>query len=146
VSVAGAAVGLAQAALDEAVRHATGRRQFGSSLAELGPMPHLLATCWTEIEMARSLTYTAAARAAADPLANLDWSSMAKVAATETAGRVVDRALQIMGRFGLITGSKIERLYRDARPMRIYEGGNEVLLGQLARRLTRRPTREQTAS
>jgi acyl-CoA dehydrogenase len=44
-----------------------------------------------------------------------------------------------MGRFGLIAGSKIERLYRNARPMRIYEGGSEVLIGQLARRLTRAP-------
>jgi len=61
------------------------------------------------------------------------------VNATEIAGRVVDRAVQVMGRFGLIAGSKIERLYRNARPMRIYEGGSEVLIGQLARRLTRAP-------
>jgi len=137
VSVAGAAVGLAQAALDEAVRHTTGRRQFGSALAELGPIPQLLGTSWLEIEQARLLTYQAASRAAADPLGNLHLSSMAKVAATEAAGRVTDRAVQMMGRFGLITGSKIERLYRNARPMRIYEGGNEVLLGQLGRKLTK---------
>ena len=139
VSVAGAAVGLAQAALDEAVRHTTSRSQFGSRLADLGPIPHLLGTSWAEIEMARVFTYKAAALAAADPLKNLDWSSMAKVNATEIAGRVVDRAVQVMGRFGLIAGSKIERLYRNARPMRIYEGGSEVLIGQLARRLTRAP-------
>jgi acyl-CoA dehydrogenase len=137
VSVAGAAVGLAQAALDEAVRHTTSRSQFGARLADLGPIPHLLGTSWAEIEMARVFTYKAAALAAADPLANLDWSSMAKVNATEIAGRVVDRAVQVMGRFGLIAGSTIERLYRNARPMRIYEGGSEVLVGQLARRLTR---------
>jgi acyl-CoA dehydrogenase len=138
VSVAGAAVGLAQAALDEAVRHAAGRVQFGEPLARIGPIPHMLGTSWAEVESARALTYRAAALAAADPLANLDWSSMAKVAATETAGRVVDRAVQVMGRFGLVTGSRIERLYRNARPMRIYEGGTEVLTGQLSRRLVRR--------
>ena len=137
VSVAGAAVGLAQAALDEAVRHTTGRRQFGSALAELGPIPQLLGTSWMEIEQARLLTYRAASLAAGDPLGNLHLSSMAKVAATETAGRVTDRAVQMMGRFGLIAGSPIERLYRNARPMRIYEGGNEVLLGQLGRKLTK---------
>ena len=137
VSVAGAAVGLAQAALDEALRHTTRRRQFGKALAELGPIPTMLAQSWLEIEQARVLTYLAASRAARDPLGNLDMSSMAKVAATETAGRVTDRAVQMMGRFGLVTGSTIERLYRNARPMRIYEGGNEVLLGQLARRLVK---------
>lgn len=139
VSVAGSAVGLAQAALDEAVRHTTGREQFGITLARLGPIPQMLGTCWTEVEQARLLTYAAATRAAADPLGALHWSSMAKVAATEAAGRVVDRCVQMMGRFGVVSGSTIERLYRNARPMRIYEGGNEVLLGQLAKTLTRPP-------
>lgn len=146
VTVAGAAVGLAQAALDEAVRHTAGRRQFGSALAELGPIPQMIGTSWMEIEQARVLTYLAASRAAEDPLANLHFSSMAKVAATETAGRVTDRAVQMMGRFGLIAGSTIERLYRNARPMRIYEGGNEVLLGQLGRKLTKRATASSSPS
>ena len=143
VSVAGAAVGLAQAALDEAIRHTSGRKQFGRPLVETGPIPHLLGLSWTEIESARALTYRAADRAGRDPLGTLDLSSMAKVAATETAGRVVDRAVQVMGRFGLVTGSKVERLYRNARPMRIYEGGNEVLTGQLARRLVRLTERQR---
>ncbi|GGM20849.1 acyl-CoA dehydrogenase family protein [Dactylosporangium sucinum] len=138
VSVAGAAVGLAEAALREAVRHTTGRSQFGTPLARLGPVPALLATCWTEIEMARALTYRAAAAAARDPRASLHLSSMAKVGATETAGRVVDRCVQVMGRFGLVRGSVIERLYREARPMRIYEGSTEVLLDALAKQLVKR--------
>jgi acyl-CoA dehydrogenase len=137
VSVAGAAVGLAQAALDEAVRHTSGREQFGVPLARLGPVPMLLAQSWTDIEMARALTYKAAAAAALDPLANLHLSSLAKVGATEAAGRVVDRAVQVMGRFGLVRGSKIERLYREARPMRIYEGASEVLYDSLAKRLVK---------
>jgi acyl-CoA dehydrogenase len=135
VSVAGAALGVADAALNEAVRHTTGREQFGVPLAKLGPVPSLLALSWTEIEMARSLTYRAAAAAARDPLANLHLSSMAKVGATEVAGRVTDRAVQVMGRFGLVRGSVIERLYREARPMRIYEGSTEVILDSLARKL-----------
>lgn len=142
VSVAGAAVGLAQAALDEAVRHTTGREQFGVQLARLGPVPNLLAQSWVEIEMARSLTYRAAAAAARDPLANLHLSSMAKVGATEVAGRVVDRAVQVMGRFGLVRGSVIERLYREARPMRIYEGATEVILDSLAKQLVKPHSRK----
>jgi acyl-CoA dehydrogenase len=138
VSVAGAALGVAQAALDEALRHTTGRVQFGVPLARLGPVPSLLALSWTEIEMARSLTYRAAAAAARDPRASLHLSSMAKVGATEVAGRVVDRAVQVMGRFGLVRGSVIERLYREARPMRIYEGSTEVILDSLARQLVKR--------
>lgn len=137
VSVAGAAVGLAQAALTEAVRHTATREQFGKPLARLGPVPALLAMSWTEIEMARALTYRAAAAASADPLASLHLSSLAKVGATEAAGRVVDRAVQVMGRFGLERGSKIERLYRAARPMRIYEGATEVIFDSLAKRLVK---------
>jgi acyl-CoA dehydrogenase len=137
VSVAGAAVGLAQAALDEAVRHTSGRSQFGVPLARLGPVPMLLAQSWTDIEMARALTYRAAAAAARDPLPNLHLSSLAKVGATEAAGRVVDRAVQVMGRFGLVRGSKIERLYREARPMRIYEGASEVIYDSLAKHLVK---------
>jgi acyl-CoA dehydrogenase len=138
VSVAGAAVGVAQAALDEALRHTSGREQFGVPLARLGPVPSLLALSWTEIEMARSMTYRAAAAAARDPYANLNLSSMAKVGATEVAGRVVDRAVQVMGRFGIVRGSVIERLYREARPMRIYEGATEVILDSLAKQLLKR--------
>ena len=87
--------------------------------------------------MARSLAYRAAAAAARDPLANLNLSSMAKVGATEVGGRVVDRAVQVMGRFGLVRGSVIERLYREARPMRIYEGSTEVILDSLAKQLVK---------
>jgi len=141
VSVAGAAVGLAQSALEEAVRHAAGREQFGVSLARLGSIPGDLAMAWTEIEMARTLTYRAAAAAARDPLGNLHLSSMAKVGATEVAARVVDRAVQVMGRFGLVRGGKIERLYREARPMRIYEGSTEVILDSLAKQLVKGLTR-----
>lgn len=137
VSVAGAAVGLAQGALDEAIRHTTTREQFGAPLWKLGTVGASLASSWIDIEMVRSLTYRAASAAARDPLANLHLSSMAKVAATEAAGRVTDRCVQAMGRFGLIRGSKIERLYRDARPMRIYEGSTEVIYDSLARKLVK---------
>jgi acyl-CoA dehydrogenase len=141
VSVAGAAVGTAQAALDDALAHTTGREQFGTMLARLGPVPQMLALSWTEIEMARSFTYQVAQAAAADPLGSLHLSSMAKLGATEVAGRVVDRSVQVMGRFGLVRGSRIERLYRAARPMRIYEGSTEVLLDALSKQLIKEARR-----
>lgn len=137
VSVAGAAIGTAQAALDDALEYTTGREQFGVALARLGPVPQMLAMSWTEIEMARSFTYQVAEAAAKDPSGSLHLSSMAKVGATEIAGRVVDRSVQVMGRFGLVRGTRIERLYRDARPMRVYEGATEVLLDALSKQLIR---------
>jgi acyl-CoA dehydrogenase len=136
VSVAGAAVGLAQAALEEAVRHTRTRIQFGRPLARLGAVAQMLADSWTEIEMARLLAYRAGSMARDNPAGSLHHSSMAKLAATETACRVVDRCVQMMGRFGLIRDSKIERLYRQARPMRIYEGASEVLRLGIAKQLT----------
>ena len=135
VSVAGSAVGLAQAALDEALKHAQTREQFGKPLMALGAVSQSIALSWTEVETARAITYRAGSLAKADPLASLDYSSIAKVSATEAASRVVDRSVQTMGRFGLVRGSKIERLYRNARPLRVYEGATEVLLDSLARRL-----------
>jgi acyl-CoA dehydrogenase len=135
-SVAGGAVGLANAALEEAVRHATTREQFGKPLARLGAVEQMLAESWAELEMARLLTYRAAMLARDNPpRQTLAHSSMAKLAATEIAGRIVDRSVQIMGRFGLIRDSKVERLYRAARPMRIYEGATEVLRGSVSREL-----------
>ena len=137
VSVAGAAVGLAQAALEEAIGHATNREQFGLPLARLGGVPASLATSWVEVEMGRAMAYRAADAAARDAQAGLHLSSIAKVGATEMAARVTDRCVQVMGRFGLVRGSKIERLYREARPMRIYEGSTEVILDSLAKKLVR---------
>src|SRR5690606_13177314 len=128
VSVAGSAVGLAQAALDEAKAHVLRREQFGRPLIELGAVGQKRAQSWTDVEAARAFVSRAASLAKSDPLGHLDFSSMTKVHETEAAAAVVDRSLQVMGRFGLVRGSKIERLYRTARPLRIYEGATEVLL------------------
>lgn len=137
VTVAASGVGLAQAALDEARSHALAREQFGKPLIELGAVSQKLAQSWTDVEAARAFVYRAAALAKSDPLGHLDYSSMAKVHATEAAAQVADRSMQTMGRFGLVRGSKIERLYRNARPLRVYEGATEVLLDSLARRLAK---------
>jgi acyl-CoA dehydrogenase len=135
VSVAGAACGLAAGALEEAARHARSREQFGRPLLKHGPVAQLLADSWNDLEMARLLTFQAATFARSDPAAAPNRSSMAKVAATEAAGRIVDRCVQVMGRWGLVAGTPIERYYRQARPMRLYEGASEVLKLGIARTL-----------
>ena len=136
-SVAGAAVGLMEGALEIAARHAAERHQFGRPLVRLGAVANLLADSWADLESSRLLAYSAADRARLDPATTLDYSSMAKLVATEAAGRVVDRCVQVMGRWGLIKGSRIEQYYRQARPMRIYEGASEVLRMGIANRLCR---------
>ena len=135
ISVAGAAVGLMDGALACAANHAATREQFGRPLVRLGPVAGLLADSWAELESTRLLAYATAEAARDDPSAHLDRSSLAKLAATEAASRVVDRCVQVMGRWGLIRGSDIERYYRQARPMRIYEGASEVLRLGIATRL-----------
>jgi acyl-CoA dehydrogenase len=124
-----------EGALREAVKHCSNREQFGRPLAKHGPVATLLADSWADLESSRYLTYQTASLAGVDPGKNLDRSSLAKLAATEAATRVVDRCVQTMGRWGLIRGSKIEKFYRQARPMRVYEGASEVLRLGIAARL-----------
>ncbi len=135
ISVAAAAVGLAQRALEEAARHAARREQFGRPLVRLGPVAGHLADAWADVASTRLLTYEAARLAGEDPRAHLEHSSLAKLAATEACSRVVDRCVQVMGRWGLVAGSRIERCYRQARAMRIYEGASEVIRLGVARQL-----------
>ena len=143
ISVAGAAVGLMDGALTCAANHAAVREQFGRPLVRLGPVAGLLADSWAELEATRLLAYATAEAAREDPSAHLDRSSLAKLAATEAASRVVDRCVQVMGRWGLIRGSDIERYYRQARPMRIYEGASEVLRLGIAARLCDEVAKQQ---
>ena len=125
-SVGAAAVGFAQRALEEAIRFSKTRRQFGRVIAEFQGIEFKLAEMATELEAARLLVYQAAW---AHDCGNADAkqkSSMAKFYATEAAQRIVDQALQIHGGSGLIAGSIMERLYRDVRALRIYEGTSEI--------------------
>jgi len=125
-SVGAAACGMAARALTEALRHARERRQFGRPLARFQAIRFKIADMATELEAARLLVYQAA-RAHDDGAADLARiSSMAKLFATEAAQRIVDESLQIHGGRGLVEGSIMERLYRDIRALRIYEGTSEI--------------------
>jgi acyl-CoA dehydrogenase len=124
-SVAGAAVGFAQRALDEALAHATHRALFGKTLADFQLTQAALADMATGIDAARLLTYRAAWLRDSGQRATRE-VAMAKMTATETAQQVIDRAVQLFGGRGIARGEVVERLYRDIRALRIYEGATEV--------------------
>lgn len=134
-SVGAAACGMAGRALDEAITYAKTRRQFGQTLAEHQLIQEKLADMMTELDAARLLVYRAAYLKDAGVERVTREASEAKLYATEAAGRIVDSALQIHGGAGLVHGSVTERLYRDVRALRIYEGTSEiqklVIAGQL---------------
>ena len=134
-SVGAAACGMARRALDHSVRYASGRKQFGQLLAEHQLVQAKLADMITELDAARLLVYRAAfARDTTSDRVTRE-ASEAKLFATEAAGRIIDSAVQIHGGAGLVSGTVVERLYRDVRALRIYEGTSEiqklVIAGQL---------------
>jgi acyl-CoA dehydrogenase len=137
-TVGAAAVGLAQRALDEALRYSQHRRQFGHALSDFQATQIKLADMATELEASRLLVYRAAwanDHGEADlPLK----SAMAKLFATEAAQRIVDQAVQIHGGAGLVSGNPVERLYRDVRALRIYEGTSEIQKLVIARNLLKK--------
>jgi acyl-CoA dehydrogenase len=124
-SVAAAATGFARRAFDEARAHAAKRRMFGKALADFQLTQAALADMATAIEAAALLTYRAAwLRDTGRPVTLA--AAMAKMTATESAQEVIDRALQMFGGRGVERGETVERLYREIRSLRIYEGATEV--------------------
>ena len=135
-SVAGAAVGFAQRALDEALAHSSQRSLFGKPLADFQLTQAALADMATGIDAARLLTYRAAWLRDRGERATTE-VAMAKMTATETAQQVIDRAVQLFGGRGVARGEVVERLYRDIRALRIYEGATEVQKLIIGRELIR---------
>jgi len=125
-SVGGAACGMAGRALDESVVHAKSRQQFGRPLSGHQLIQEKLADMATELDAARLLVYYAAYLKDAGTEHSTREASEAKLFATEAAARIVDQAVQIHGGMGLVRGTVVERLYRDARALRIYEGTSEI--------------------
>jgi len=134
-TVGAAAVGLAQRALEEATRYSRQRRQFGQELAKFQGIQFKLADMATELEAARLLVYQAAWNYDNGREELKRSASMAKLFATEAAQGIVDQALQIHGGMGLVAGTITERLYRDVRALRIYEGTSEIQKLVIARSL-----------
>jgi alkylation response protein AidB-like acyl-CoA dehydrogenase len=136
-SVGAFAVGMAQAALDVALRHASERQAFGRTLKEFQAVSHRLAEMATRTEAARLLVYRAATAYDEGLPGVTKTSAMAKLFATETAQWVVDGAIQVLGARALEKGHPLERLYREVRAPRIYEGTSEIQREVIARELFR---------
>jgi acyl-CoA dehydrogenase len=124
-SVAAAALGFARRAQEEALRRATSRKMFGQTLADFQLTQAKLAQSATDIDAAALLTYRAAWLRDQGRRVTVE-AAMAKMTATETAQRVIDAAVQIFGGLGVRSEETVERLYREIRPLRIYEGATEV--------------------
>ena len=135
IGIAAQAVGLAQGALEESVRYAKQRKAFGKSIAEQQAIQWMLADMQTEIEAARGLLHYSAWLADADPDKMGAASSKAKLYASEMVNRVVAKAVQIHGSVGYSRETDVERMYRDARVITIYEGTSEIQRTIIAREL-----------
>ncbi|MES9525075.1 acyl-CoA dehydrogenase family protein [Streptomyces capoamus] len=134
LGIAACAIGLAQAALDEAVRYATQRRQFGRAIADFQGLRFMLADMATQIEAGRAL-YLAAARLrdAGRPFAKQ--AAMAKLHCTDAAMKVTTDAVQILGGYGYTADFPAERYMREAKVLQIVEGTNQIQRMVIARHL-----------
>jgi butyryl-CoA dehydrogenase len=125
IAIAAQALGVGQAALDEALAYAKARHTFGQPIANYQAIQWMLADMSTELDAARMLTLKAAAAKAAGDRVSLE-ASMAKLYASEAAHRAADKAMQILASAGYRRGSRVERLFRDVRATEIYQGTSEV--------------------
>ena len=135
-SVAAAALGFARRALDEALQRAVTRRMFKGVLADFQLTQAKLAQMATAVDSAALLTYRAAWQRDQGQTVTRE-AAMAKMTATENAQQVIDAAVQMFGGLGVVSEQPVERLYRDIRALRIYEGATEVQQLIIARELLR---------
>jgi alkylation response protein AidB-like acyl-CoA dehydrogenase len=140
IGIAAQALGIAAAASEAAVAYAKRRSQFGKPIAEFGPIQEMLADMATEIEAARLLMYRAAALKAEGAPRFTREASMAKLFATEMANRVASHAVQIHGGSGYMKDYPVERYFRDARALPLYEGTSEIQRLVIARDLLKEAT------
>jgi alkylation response protein AidB-like acyl-CoA dehydrogenase len=137
IGMAGASIGIAQAALEAAVKYANQREQFGQKISHFQAIQWMVADMATEIEAAKNLTYYAAWLKGEGKKVTAE-AAMAKMFASEVAGRVTDMALQIHGGYGYSKEYPLERFVRDARIKRIYEGTNEIQRLVISREILRK--------
>jgi acyl-CoA dehydrogenase len=143
-SVAAAALGFARRALDEALRRTTTRPMFGQTLAHLPLAQAKLAEMATTVDASALLVYRAAWLRDQGKNVTRE-AAMAKMAATEGAQQVIDSAVQLFGGQGVVSGETVEKLYREIRALRIYEGATEVQQLIIARELLKDMTTKDTA-
>ena len=139
--IAAVCVGVAERMLDDALRYAMERKQFGQPIAEFQLVQAMLADCQTEIYAARCMVLDAARRRDAGENVIDRGRRAASYFASEMCGRVADRAVQIFGGAGYIADYGIERFYRDVRLFRIYEGTSQIQQLVIARNMIREARR-----
>ncbi|SIT40545.1 Acyl-CoA dehydrogenase, short-chain specific [Paraburkholderia ribeironis] len=140
IHIAAICVGVAQRMLDDALRYAMERKQFGQPIAEFQLIQAMLADSQTELYAARCMVLDAARKRDAGENVSTE-ASCAKLFASEMCGRVVDRAVQIHGGAGYMADYGIERFYRDVRIFRIYEGTSQIQQILIARNMMRAAAR-----
>ena len=138
VGIAAQGVGLAQGAFEAAVRYAKQRDAFGKKIAEFQAIQWMLADMQTEIEAARALTWQAAWQRDRGATRTGSAAARAKLYASEMVNRVAYKAVQVHGSAGYSRDSDVERYYRDARVLTIYEGTSEIQRTVIARDLLAR--------
>jgi alkylation response protein AidB-like acyl-CoA dehydrogenase len=127
-------IGLAQGALDHAIKYTQDRKQFGKAIAEFQAVQHQLARAATDIEAARLLVYNAARlRDAGQPF--LTEAAMCKIFSSEVAERVTSLAVNLFGGYGFVKDYPVEKLYRDAKIGQIYEGTSNLQLQTIAKQI-----------
>jgi acyl-CoA dehydrogenase len=137
-SVGAAAVGFARRALDETIAHARSRRMLGGTLGERDLARAMLGDMAADVDAAALLVYRAAWTRDVKHGRTTKEAAIAKLSATELAQRVIDAAVQLHGARGVARGERVERLYRDIRSLRIYEGATEVQKLIIGRELLRK--------
>jgi caffeyl-CoA reductase-Etf complex subunit CarC len=135
VGAAAQGIGIAQGALDEALKYADQRKQFNKKLSQMQGIAFMLADMQTMLAAAKLMVYEAAYLIDSGKDVTLQ-SSMAKYFATEVAIKIVDRALQIHGGYGYMKDYSIERMYRDVRVLSIYEGTSQIQQQVIAKKIT----------
>jgi alkylation response protein AidB-like acyl-CoA dehydrogenase len=131
------AVGLAQAALDEAVKYARQRIQFGQPIISFQALQHMLADMATKIEASRALVYSIARTIDEGTKDTAKMSAMAKLFATDMAMQVTTDAVQILGGYGYMKSYPVEKMMRDAKILQIYEGTNQILRNVIGKALNK---------
>ena len=137
INIGACSLGGAQRCLDEAIGYTRDRKQFGKAIADLQATQFTLADMETELQAARMLLYTAAAKVTAGAPDKTKFAAMAKRLSTDAGWSIVDRALQLHGGYGFLQDYPIERFLRDLRVHRILEGTNEIMRVIIAREMLR---------
>ncbi|MEE8637837.1 MAG: acyl-CoA dehydrogenase family protein [Candidatus Margulisiibacteriota bacterium] len=135
------AVGIAQGALDEAVKYSRERVQFGKPISSLQAIQHMLADMATQIEAARALVYSTARMIDSGAKDYTRASAMSKLFASDTAMKVTTEAVQILGGYGYMREYPVEKMMRDAKITQIYEGTNQIQRNEIALKLIKESAR-----